>query len=106
MYFFAFKRVITVCAIFSLSFNLLSAEVTLSDLQIAEQQEVSVGLAAPQKTSTLLSTKNLAWGTMALLGAAALTGREQKVNPIHISLASLSAMSYGFFMNSYCSTTY
>jgi hypothetical protein len=102
-----FRRAIAVCTIFTLSFSLFSAEINLSDLQVTEKQEVSMTMSGTHKSSsTWLSTRNLAWGTMALLGATALTGREQKVNPLHLSLASLSAMSYGFFMQKYCSESH
>lgn len=49
----------------------------------------------------ILSTTNLAWSTLTLLGATALTGREKKAHPVHTSLAGLSGISYGMFLNSY-----
>lgn len=51
--------------------------------------------------SKILSTTNLAWSTLTLLGATALTGREKKAHPIHTSLAGLTGISYGMFLNSY-----
>ena len=64
----------------------------------------SLVFAEEAKSTTqfeLFSTKNLAWGTMTLLGATALTAQEKKASSAHLALASLSMFSYGAFLNSY-----
>ncbi len=79
--------------------KLLVLIVILATMQASFARPSSIETSS--NSNSIYSTRNLAWGTIALMGATALTGRELKVTPIHISLASLSMMSYGFFMNSY-----
>ncbi len=57
--------------------------------------------AASTTQFEIFSTRNLAWGTMALLGATALTAQEKKASSTHLALSAISMMSYGAFLNSY-----
>ncbi|MCB9091220.1 MAG: hypothetical protein H6621_10730 [Halobacteriovoraceae bacterium] len=74
---------------------------TLRDFSLKANEEINQTSAMEIKETGIMTTKNLAWTTVALLTATAFTGREKKANPIHMSLAGLSFMSYGMFLNSY-----
>jgi len=95
------KRIILAALIFS-SFNLAFADnLKLADLKVKNSIDMHRSMTSQKSEQTFFTTKTLAWTTVALLGATALTGRERKVNPIHVSLASLSLLSYGAFIHSY-----
>lgn len=78
---------------------LYANDITLADLRI-DGSNVNRTVASEQERNCF-STRNLAWMTMALLGATGLTGQEKDASTTHTALASLTAMSYGAFLNSY-----
>lgn len=96
-----FLRLIVISTLILSATNSNADEFKMSDLTVTKASATEPVLSEIKKNRGIFSTRNLAWGTMTLLGATALTGREKKVHPEHISLASLSMLSYGVFLHSY-----
>lgn len=94
-------KLIKTMTILMLSFSVFATDLKLQDLSVGSNAGVNSRTPNAEGSTKFLTTTKLAWSTLTLLGATALTGREKKAHPIHTSLAGLTGISYGMFLNSY-----